>query len=374
MKKEKIAGFDLVRAICTIGIVLFHYSFNFIEYRIAGEHIFFARFANGEWGNMFVAMFFMLSGALLWYNHGESFNLPMFYLKRWLSIFPMFYLAWFPAYLAKVQELGDWLWAGPRSKFLYTVFGMDGYFMQLDPSKPNFNVNYYTLGEWFLGAIIILYVAFPALWLLFRRYNVTGTVIRHIFTVVLIAAFCANLYYDWWQMPAGKNLITCFLDFWAGMLLMEYYGKRLNKDCVKNIKKRITIFGGLFLFVAFFVPLGIEMNNVVSSLIVGAVFFVVLLNISDAVMRWKLPSIIIKYVSRWSFGVFLVHHVLIYAVMKQFENGSMSYIGSVGMFFVMLFIIMAAGGALSEIGNLITRWVLKLVAILGEKIKRPRID
>lgn len=374
MKKEKIAGFDLVRAICTIGIVLFHYSFNFIEYRIAGEHIFFARFANGEWGNMFVAMFFMLSGALLWYNHGESFHLPMFYLKRWLSIFPMFYLAWFPAYLAKVQELGDWLWAGPRSKFLYTVFGMDGYFMQLDPSKPNFNVNYYTLGEWFLGAIIILYVAFPALWLLFRRYNVTGTVIRHIFTVVLIAAFCANLYYDWWQMPAGKNLITCFLDFWAGMLLMEYYGKRLNKDCVKNIKKRITIFGGLFLFVAFFVPLGIEMNNVVSSLIVGAVFFVVLLNISDAVMRWKLPSIIIKYVSRWSFGVFLVHHVLIYAVMKQFENGSMSYIGSVGMFFVMLFIIMAAGGALSEIGNLITRWVLKLVAILGEKIKRPRID
>lgn len=374
MKKEKIAGFDLVRAICTIGIVLFHYSFNFIEYRIAGEHIFFARFANGEWGNMFVAMFFMLSGALLWYNHGESFHLPMFYLKRWLSIFPMFYLAWFPAYLAKVQELGDWLWAGPRSKFLYTVFGMDGYFMQLDPSKPNFNVNYYTLGEWFLGAIIILYIAFPALWLLFRRYNVTGTVVRHIFTVVLIAAFCANLYYDWWQMPAGKNLITCFLDFWAGMLLMEYYGKRLNKDCVKNIKKRITIFGGLFLFVAFFVPLGIEMNNVVSSLIVGAVFFVVLLNISDAVMRWKLPSIIIKYVSRWSFGVFLVHHVLIYAVMKQFENGSMSYIGSVGMFFVMLFIIMAAGGALSEIGNLITRWVLKLVAILGEKIKRPRID
>ena len=157
MKKERRNEFDLIRAVSTVWIVLFHYSYTFVQYGIDGNHIYVMMHANGTWGALFVSLFFMLSGASLYYNWSDRMTSFKgkggaldFYKKRWLAIFPMFFIAWFICYLMYVIEF-NWLWGwgGKPYKLLLTFFGVDGYFMYR-------GMNYYTVGEWFLGAIIML--------------------------------------------------------------------------------------------------------------------------------------------------------------------------------------------------------------------------
>ncbi len=350
---KKIRSFDFIRAVCTIGIVLFHYSYNYIEYGIGGNHIFFAKYSNGDWGGLFVAMFFMLSGALLYYNYGEKISVRMFYLKRWLSIFPMFYLAWFFGYLAKVKELGSWLWAGPRRVFIYTILGIDGYLL-----NPGVNINYYTLGEWFLGAILMLYLLFPVLRLIFIPNKRTGCILRYAFTAVLFVLYTGNLYYDWFAISDGKNMLTCVMDFWIGMLLMEY-----GKDRFSDFK--VTAVAAVLALVLMFAPLG--MKEVMVSTLVGACLMTVFMNLGERAMALRPVNVVASYISKWSFGIFLVHHVILYAFMKQFSGTEVGFIKSIGLFIFILLVIMVVGGVLSKWGSLVSRIVLSLLSKIKAK-------
>ena len=228
-KRLRIEAFDFIRVLSMIGIILFHYSFSFVEYSVGGDHLVFALFNTGNWGAMFVAMFFMLSGAALWYNYGEKMDIKKFYLKRWLSLFPMFYTAWLIVYIAGGIRKGNWLFGGPLYKLLYTVFGMDGFFLD-----PGVNSTYYLLGEWFLGAIIFLYLLFPLVRFLFMPHEKTGVAIRWVFTLILTVIFSMNLYRDWFHISDGKNLISCLMSFWLGMLVMEYYKPLLDPSKKKE--------------------------------------------------------------------------------------------------------------------------------------------
>lgn len=345
MKKEKIQAFDFIRALCTVGIVLFHYSFNYIEYGISGQHLMFAKYTNGDWGGLFVAVFFMLSGAVLWYNYGEKINVLQFYGRRWLSIFPMFYLAWFVGYLLKVQELGSWLWAGPKKVFIYTILGIDGYLL-----NPGVNINYYTLGEWFLGAIIFLYVIFPLLRLVFRSWPVIGCVPRYVFTLMLAAVYTGNLYNDWFAISDGKNLITCLMDFWLGMLIMELWNGYIKAE--EKRKLISTVCFGMLTLVLMFAPL--SMKEVMVSTTAAFTLTMVLLHLGELAMKNKVVAFVCGKLSAFSFGIFLVHHVMLYAFMKQFQGGSIDFIKSVVIFIIILLVITVVGGLLSMWGSFIS--------------------
>ena len=156
MKKHGEPSFNVIRAISAVAIVLFHYSYCFYEYAIQKSGPEFLSFINGDYGAVFVSDFFVLSGAALLYNHphfGSIKEILTFYKKRWLSLFPMFYIAWTIMYIINSLRVGNWFWGGPRRNFLLSFIGMDGYFMHLGK-------NYYNLGEWFLGGIIFLYLLY----------------------------------------------------------------------------------------------------------------------------------------------------------------------------------------------------------------------
>ena len=380
-KRVQIKSLDFIRAVCAIGIVLFHFSWNFFEYGIGGDHLVFAQFANGNWGGMFVAMFFMISGALLWHIYGSKISVWRFYVKRWLSIFPMFYLAWAIVYVYKVQTVynGVCLWAGPKRLLLYTVFGVDGYFMQLDPTKPGFLVNYYMLGEWFLGAIVMLYVLFPLLRLLFKnKWS------RYIFTLLLAAAYCWNLYSDYFTISDGTNMITCVMNFWAGMLIMEYWGRRLlDRESPSAAKtRRVTIAAALLGILIMCLPVSDLISacpglaeqlsawpvnlyifhwEVLVSTLAGACWILVFMDLGEKIMRIGFLNKIFSAISRYSFGIFLVHHVLIYELMEQFKGQTMSLAVSWLAFILVFAIICLVGALLSAWGSFVSRLVLRLL-------------
>lgn len=318
-EKAKENSFDYIRAVSTVGIVLFHNSYNYIEYGIGGSHISFLKFGNGDWGGMFVAVFFMLSGAVLWYNYGEHIKTGEFYIKRWLSIFPMFYVAWAVQYYRNVQKYGTWLWGGPRKQFLWTFFGMDGYFMHR-------GLNYYCLGEWFLGAIILLYLLFPLIRLLYRSHAA-----RIITTVILFFCYTINLYKDLFVISDGKNLLTCLMDFWIGMLLVTY------RDRLKNKKAALAALAAA----VFFMIAPIPIHEVMCSTVVGACVFVVLMNCA-------VSNVFVRAVSKYSFGIFLVHHVILYAFMEQYQGMEIGMGKSILLFLFLLIVIILVGALLTE--------------------------
>ena len=185
---------DFIRALCAIGIIVFHF------YCHTDEHLLkmFYEFANGNFGNTIVNVFFLISGAVLYYNYPKIDSLKVFYYKRFKSIFPMFYLAFLFAYLYCVIRQHDFLYGGKPIKFFLTLFGIDGYFLYLGN-------NYYQVGEWFLGAIVILYALYPLLLIIFNK----SVLFTSILCIVLYSVvFIPNLF----KVNIGCNLFSCLIS------------------------------------------------------------------------------------------------------------------------------------------------------------------
>lgn len=351
--KEKQPSLDVIRAVSTVAIVLFHYSFTFVEYNITGSHISFLKFASGDWGGVFVAVFFMLSGAALYYNwdtrmktFSGKHGILDFYWKRWLAIFPMFYIAWTVMYIINSRRLGTWYWGGRRRNFLLTVFGMDGYFM-------HHGQNYYCLGEWFLGGIILIYLLYPLLQLLFNK-------LRWPSTVMLTAIFVFNLYRNAFSnvpttnifiwavkyynshiiIPDSKCLWTCIMDFWVGMLLITYRKKIINKWSA-------AVSAAVFILLLF---VQVPVSEIIVSAADGAAVYIMLSWITGMAAGHTAPAFakVIKFISRYSYGIFLVHHVILYGVMPNFKNSAMGLLISIVLFIAVFALISGVSVLLTE--------------------------
>ena len=180
----------------------------------------------------------------------------------------MFYVAWLIMYVINSRKLGTWYWAGPRKIMWLTAIGMDGYFM-------HHGLNYYCLGEWFLGAIIILYLIYPLLQFLFRH-------LRWVTTILLTVIFVFNIYrhllssmentnlFIWLVkyynshiiMPDSRCVWTCLFGMWLGMLFIEY-----KKQIVKLPVAAACLAGILILAI---VP--IPLQEVIASNIMGSLW------------------------------------------------------------------------------------------------------
>lgn len=81
--KKKLHNIDFIRSVAAIGIICFHYACG-----TASEYKFMLTFANGIWGDIFVIIFFVLSGGLLYLNNEVILSPKEFYYKRFKAIFP----------------------------------------------------------------------------------------------------------------------------------------------------------------------------------------------------------------------------------------------------------------------------------------------
>ncbi len=366
-RKERRNEFDLIRALSTVWIVLFHYSYTFVQYGVGGDHIYVMMHANGTWGALFVSLFFMLSGASLYYNWSDrmtSFKgkggVLDFYKKRWLAIFPMFYIAWFVFYLMYVISFNwMWGWGGDYRKLLLTLFGVDGYFMYR-------GMNYYTVGEWFLGAIIMLYVLYPLLqWCMNKIPRISTTVIVLLFGLNvgrrMIPAFAP--YNAWVIISDNINIITCLFSFWIGMLLI-----RADRRLARRAFVIPAVIVGLIIMI-----LPLPVSTLILSPLLAVCFYIVLMAVSVwidgkrggdwsdgseganiGVERGKAKGIIkiydrvIGFFSKYSFAIFLVHHVTVQKMMAVFTGREFTFILSVLYFIVCLAVISILAFLLSK--------------------------
>ncbi len=162
-RQERLFYLDVIRMASAILIVVYHFSLSLtLSFGARSVDILHAT-VNGSWGMAPVYCFFMVSGASLMHRYGveERLNLARFYKKRFLSIYPLFWIAYVLGFFAVFWQLKG-LYDVPTWSLIWSVLGIDGWIVNWVPT-------FYMVGEWFLGSIILLYLLFPAVRVLWRR-------------------------------------------------------------------------------------------------------------------------------------------------------------------------------------------------------------
>jgi peptidoglycan/LPS O-acetylase OafA/YrhL len=170
-----LPGLDALRGLLVLAVAMYHLSVWF-ELHPSGS---FANMAFAKVGNYGVSSFFILSGFLLfrltpWTRLREE-GIGRFYLKRWLRLAPVFYLA---VLLNVALGLGMGPQVTPR-------FILENVTLCFGAIHPNHAL---VVGGWYVGLVVLLYVAYPLLAWATEKGGLA-------FLVLLVAALGA------WSLP-----------------------------------------------------------------------------------------------------------------------------------------------------------------------------
>lgn len=343
MKKERIDSFDFMRSITAWIIVIYHFACICNTTPQYADFPFFYTHANGVWGeNTSVNIFFMLSGASLFYNHPhiDLHSLKRYYFDRFKGIFPMFYMIWFFLYYRQSTTLGNLFYNGSPKTMLLTLFGMDGYLSYRYPQ------NYYFIGEWFLGSLICLYLLYPVLTWCMKHCKVL--------TTLLLGA--GTLAFHWnpsfFQIQRERNLIVCLFAFWLGMLFIEYREK-LSAAWIT------ILFGGAALFLIF---VKVPLDSFLCTQIIPVGLFLLFYHIGNSIMKVKVLKPFFSYTGKISYAIFLLQHVIMGQVLGLFGryNPNLRQITLIlGLTFVMIYLFADIATRLNRI-LVNSGWFLKL--------------
>lgn len=135
--KNHVFAYDVVRAVACLSVITAHFNTSFSAWSggvftypnsVFPNHLFNQSVYLGDFG---VSLFFILSGAVIFRTYGNhEFSFKSFYWKRFLSLYPMFWIAWFVAMAVEMLVYGGMTSGGPMS-LLATLSGLDGYLMSL---------------------------------------------------------------------------------------------------------------------------------------------------------------------------------------------------------------------------------------------------
>lgn len=306
-RKPRIEAFDYMKAFSMIVVIFDHFGVHVGE--LEGQPFLAQRlqaYVNGSW-EVAIMMFLMTSGALCWYNHPrvEWKDLGSYYKKRFVAIFPSFYIVWFLGYLENVLQYKSLLYVKPGHSILLSFIGMDGYLGFLGD-------NYYVAGEWFFGMIVLLYLLYPFVARVFAI-----KVLRFPIEAGLVIGTYLVYHHNIFGMLPARNIVTCLLAFWTGMILISYYKKLINLPAF--------LIAAVVAYIILFVPFNRwEKETVFFEDILGAAFFILMACISEKFPKIPGLSAWAKYTSAISLQMLLMQHMMVLKVLSNFAG---MYIG-----------------------------------------------
>lgn len=300
MKKERLFYLDFVRAIAVISILITHFNarYLYLSPPMPEKAVLTTTVSNiyiGSWG---VSLFFIISGAALMYVYQERIEIKKFYKKRFLSIYPMFWIAYIVAffYLFYTNKMipGSGV---PKINFIYTILGMDGMVAAYIPT-------YYILGEWFLGAIILMYVLFPLLRKGVKKQPII-TFGLSIIVYILIIVYIKDI-------NVSIIILTRLPEILFGMLYVK---------SEKKVNWKMAL-GAMIVLVANSI-IKPSFPEAVQTTYVGIASFILLVYISYW-FKFRICHSVCNLISKYSYAIFLVHHVIISEMMMTFDLAHIS--------------------------------------------------
>lgn len=335
-QKERLFYLDFVRAIAVLSIVLCHfnarYSFLYMNPDRTDLTIITWQPFNLFIGDLGVAVFFIISGAALMYTYDNELNLASFYKKRALAIYPMFYIAYLVVFITRAKAILSFNLS--PVKWLFTLTGFDGYFSTLTST-------YYILGEWFLGCIVLVYLVFPLLRAALKKAPVITWI------VVLILYFLSVQFISIPNFNSSLILTVRIPEVLFGMTFVKYIKKSHPIMVAASV---IVLLESIF-----FIP---PISSSYKTTYIGISFFIVLVFISSFIKN-DICKRICHLISKYSYAVFLTHHVIIDMICNHIPMESLNTAMRYMLFLGICLVIAVASFVLFEVHRLLVNWVMK---------------
>lgn len=318
MKKERLFYLDFIRALAAVLIVITHYNALFIySYPDNMRSVIAYDFPfNIYIGDLGVSLFFVISGASLMYVYSDIFDINHFLKKRFKSLFPMFWFCYAIFFVYQFFEMGGIPVGIPRKNFILTVIGFDGYLNALGFNIPAF----YIIGEWFLGAIILMYLVFPVL-----RYGIKEHPYLCVAFVLLVYIYGAFIYQG--QLNKSCIITNRIPEMLFGMMFVEY---RIDKKKIWNIIPFLS-----FIVLVINSIIKPSFSQTLQVTYVGITVFCVLVFIYKYI-DFDFVKNTSQFIGKYSYAIFLVHHFLIYRITQKFDLSCITRTNSYILFLICL--------------------------------------
>lgn len=307
-EKKRIVSMDLIRIFSCLCVITCHFNASvsglnngvFVYPNSVVSNFYFQdRVYLGDIGT---SLFFILSGASMMLSYRPG-NLRKYYTKRFLAIYPMYYVAYIAAtaadfFLLKGFPGGDW------KLLLFSLLGFDGYLASLG----FIGFDFYKLGEWFLGCILLLYLIFPLLH--------KGVEKKPVLTLVLTFGLC--IFYRLWVGLRDTVFVANYFflrvpEMLMGMLFIKY-DLRNRPKLMFSIAGAAAISG--WLLRDHIMPLTLCIS-------ICMLFFAVLTWLGDKI-RGNGVTKLLAALANLTYPVFLVHHWMISRLVRDFNLAAMS--------------------------------------------------
>lgn len=318
--KSRLSYLDFIRAIATSLIILTHYNAVYLYLpTVNTQGIIFTAYINklyiGDWG---VSLFLILSGASLMHVYRKKFDIWNFYKKRFWAIFPLY---WFTYLLVMSSEFVQYQTINPNNapgyKLLLSFIGFDTYLSGITSTWAS-------VGEWFLGLIILIYILFPILIWMIDKYEYLLWFISLVIYFVIIRFYPFKLY-------PSMNIFIRLPEFIFGMAYIKHSWGRSRK-----IVWCVIILLALDMMHSNWAGSG---NKDFRTSYLGICAFILLAKISDRCMRINIVAAICNQISKYSFIIFLVHHRIIWKITGRFDLNSITTEKSVFLLIICVEII-----------------------------------
>ena len=330
MAKERLKYIDLLRVLAMISVLVCHYTRS-LEYagvgfvnKILPDYVF-----NVYLGSFGVAIFFVLSGASLMYTYEGKFDIVKYIKKRFIGIFPMYWMAWIIAFLYLFYKNKVFDYTIPKAKILLTIFGMDGY-------ANWYGKNFYILGEWFLGCLLLLYILFPILKIGVEKWPI-------ITAVVIVLIYFVGSYFYSGTIPTANYFVFRIPEFIFGMYFVHYKWK---------VKWPVALAGVILLVCAAVFDLSM-LPTLYKNSAVGILTVIVVAYISQFI-KSELFFKVCSNIGKYAYAVFLTHHVVIQELCYHFNGCTFGKIENYIMFALCIFMVGVASKIMYNLNNTVT--------------------
>lgn len=334
-KRPRVFYYDLIRAFSCLCIMTVHFNAS-VSGWLNGQFLYPNSLVPNYYlhgqiylGGIGVSLFFMLSGATLMMNyHGTC---KQFYLKRFKSIYPMFWIAY--AAVAMIDFMLSRSLGSTDYKLLpLTVAGLDGYLATLGLTPYGF----YKIGEWFLGCIVVLYLVFPVVHACLERSPAVTAVGSVVLAAVLSLAcerflgyHCSGLE-PWYKVP----------EMVLGMLFVKY---SLDRKALL-----LTVVSGICVGIVWLLRLPV--NALVLCTLLCCFLFSLLTYLAGFVRIAAARTLVSRF-AKLSYPIFLTHHWIIGKMVQGFRLETMQRSEVLALFVTYVAVTLIASAMLEHTTN-----------------------
>lgn len=300
--KKRIYCFDLLKVISILIVFMHHIMMDlYIVHPMHNLKILETLILrpNMNLGMIACGLFVLISGATLALKGREEEPIS-FYKKRLIRVLVPFYIAYIIYFIIKVITYKTiFIYGGiPKWRFIFTLIGMDEYLSANGVATFSLGV-----GEWFLGCILLCYIAYPFIFRLHKKYK--------FLTFLVMTAWFLFINFNYARfnfiIPSHMNFLCQIYNFYLGILLID-------KETLARLKRWLLVITiPIILFFYFYNKMILIPDNLKTTIVLVSIF-VTFYELEDIISSIDFIKVFTVFFNKISLEIYLVHHFVIYQV------------------------------------------------------------